>query len=122
MCNRYGYQHPLSAIPDEFSDLGPIRWDGLSPNAPLDQMRPTDRTPIIRPVDGALELTMIRWGPVPWFHKGTFGRLAEIANQLAGPAIGVGATRRYLVRPLRQMCAGPNFGGFSPERNGEKTI
>ena len=44
MCNRYGYQQPLSAIPDEFSDLGPIRWDGLEPNAPLDQIsRPIAR-------------------------------------------------------------------------------
>jgi len=70
MCNRYGYQHPLNALPDEFSDLGPIRWDGLAPNAPLDQIRPTDRAPIIRPVDSVLELAVIRWGLVPWFHKG----------------------------------------------------
>jgi hypothetical protein len=42
MCNRYGYQHPFNALPDEFSDLG-CRWDGLSPNAPLDQIRPKDR-------------------------------------------------------------------------------
>jgi putative SOS response-associated peptidase YedK len=70
MCNRYGYQHPLNALPDEFSELGPIRWDGLLPNAPLDQIRPTDRAPIIRPFDGALELAVIRWGLVPWFYKG----------------------------------------------------
>src|SRR5579859_2239786 len=70
MCNRYGYQHPLNALPDEFSDLGPIRWDGLAPNAPLDQIRPTDRAPIIRPVDSVLELAVIRCGLVPWFHKG----------------------------------------------------
>ena len=70
VCNRYGYQHPLNALPDEFSDLRPIRWDGLAPNAPLDQIRPTDRAPIIRPVDSGLELAVIRWGLAPWFHKG----------------------------------------------------
>jgi putative SOS response-associated peptidase YedK len=61
MCNRYGYNHPLQRLIDEFSKLGSISWDQLEPNAPLDQIRPTDRTPIIRPVDGALELRMVRW-------------------------------------------------------------
>ena len=70
MCNRYGYQHPLNALPDEFSEIGPMRWDGLEPNAPLDQIRPTDRALIIRPTEGGLELAMVRWGLVPWFHKG----------------------------------------------------
>jgi len=65
MCNRYGYNHPLQRLIDEFSKLGPIDWDRLEPNAPLDQIRPTDRAPIIRPIDGALQLSMVRWGLIP---------------------------------------------------------
>lgn len=65
MCNRYGYNNPLSRLIDEFSTLGPINWDRLEPNTPLDQIRPTDRAPIIRPVDGGLELGMLRWGLIP---------------------------------------------------------
>jgi putative SOS response-associated peptidase YedK len=70
MCNRYGYNHPLQRLIDEFSKLGPINWDQLEPNAPLDQIRPTDRAPIIRPVDGALELGMVRWGLIPNTWRG----------------------------------------------------
>jgi putative SOS response-associated peptidase YedK len=65
MCNRYGYKDPLAALLSEFSELGHVRWDGLMPNATdLLQIRPTDRAPIIRPADGEVELTMMRWGLV----------------------------------------------------------
>jgi putative SOS response-associated peptidase YedK len=70
MCNRYGYNHPLKRLIDEFSTVGPIRWNGLEPNAPLDQIRPTDRAPIIRPLSGGLELDMLRWGLVPNTWRG----------------------------------------------------
>ena len=74
MCNRYGYQHPYRKLVEEFSELGPIRWDGLEPNAPREDIRPTDRAPILRGDRGgdravALELVEPRWGLVPFFHK-----------------------------------------------------
>ena len=72
MCNRYGYQHPYSALIDEFSEIGPVRWPAAAePNAPRDQIRPTDMAPVLRlPADGeGLELVDMRWGLVPWFHK-----------------------------------------------------
>jgi putative SOS response-associated peptidase YedK len=65
MCNRYGYNHPLKRLIDAFSTLGPLQWDGLEPNAALDQIRPTDRAPIIRPIGSAVELGMLRWGLIP---------------------------------------------------------
>jgi putative SOS response-associated peptidase YedK len=70
MCNRYGYNNPLKRLVEEFSDVGPIRWNGLEPNAPLDQIRPTDRAPIIRAVDGETTLDMVRWGIVPNTWRG----------------------------------------------------
>jgi putative SOS response-associated peptidase YedK len=70
MCNRYGYNHPLKRLVEAFSDVGPIRWNGSEPNAPLDQIRPTDRAPIIRAVGGAMTLDMIRWGIVPNTWRG----------------------------------------------------
>jgi putative SOS response-associated peptidase YedK len=70
MCNRYGYQHPNNRLVAEFSDLGPVRWDGAEPNAPRDQIRPTDRAPILRrAADGGVELVELRWGLAPFFHK-----------------------------------------------------
>jgi len=73
MCNRYGYQHPYRALIDEFSEIDPLRWPAnAEPNAPRDQIRPTDMAPVLRrPADGVgLELVDLRWGLVPWFHKG----------------------------------------------------
>jgi putative SOS response-associated peptidase YedK len=70
MCDRYGYNHPLQRLVDEFSKLGPNRWDQLEPNAPPDQIRPTDRAPIIRPVDGTLDLSVVRWGLIPNTWRG----------------------------------------------------
>jgi putative SOS response-associated peptidase YedK len=70
MCNRYGYNHPISRLVEEFSDVGPIRWAGLEPNAALDQIRPTDRAPIIRDVGGEMALDTLRWGLVPNTWRG----------------------------------------------------
>src|SRR5450631_1267012 len=70
MCNRYGYQHPYSRLVDEFSEVRPVQWAGAEPNAPRDQIRPTERAPILRTVDDGLELVELRWGLIPWFHKG----------------------------------------------------
>ena len=41
---------------------------------PRDPIRPTDRAPIVRPLDpdhpaAGLELVELRWGLVPWFHR-----------------------------------------------------
>jgi hypothetical protein len=70
MCDRYGYQHPYNRLVDEFSDVRPVQWAGGEPNAPSDQIRPTERAPILRPVADGLELVELRWGLIPWFHKG----------------------------------------------------
>ena len=71
MCNRYGYNNPLAALQRTFSELGHIRWDGAEPNAPLDQIRPTDRAPILRSAEDGVELLMMRWGIVPNTWRGT---------------------------------------------------
>ena len=81
MCNRYGYKNPLAALQREFSELGRVRWDGLEPNAPLDQIRPTDRAPIIRYADGELEVAMLRWGLIATAWTGT---LKDWMAQLRG--------------------------------------
>ena len=78
MCNRYGYLAPVSRLADEFSQIRiPFHWaGGAVPNLePRDEIRPTNRAPILRPVDPAdpsagLELAELRWWLVPFFHKG----------------------------------------------------
>lgn len=77
MCNRYGYQAPVTRLIDEFSEAGlPLRFiDGFIPNLePRAHIRPTNDAPILRPIDAAdpslgLELVEIRWWLIPFFHK-----------------------------------------------------
>ncbi len=67
MCNRYGYNSPLHLLRERFSqqDL-PLRWPTAAPNlAPLDEIRPTDAAPIIRPFEDGVRLDELRWGFAP---------------------------------------------------------
>jgi len=78
MCNRYGYNNPLAALQRTFSELGHVQWDGLAPNTTdLLQIRPRDRAPIIRPVDGRLGA-----GDVPMGHH--LQHLARAGQSLDG--------------------------------------
>ena len=74
MCNRYGLKTPISRIVTELA-----RWElpivkpspHELPNLPeREHIRPTDTAPILRPIDGGLELAELRWGLIPWFCKG----------------------------------------------------
>jgi putative SOS response-associated peptidase YedK len=106
VCNRYGYLHPDSQLELEFSDLGPVRLDALAGrNEPRDQIRPTNRAPILRRhAEGGLEVVEPRWGLVPFFHKkpakdwkmlGTNARAETVAT--TGMYRGAYARRRCLV-------------------------
>jgi len=37
---------------------------------PQDEIRPTDPAPVFRRREHGLEMVTMRWGLVPWFHKG----------------------------------------------------
>ncbi len=77
MCNRYGYQAPVTRLVDEFSEVGlPLRFfGGALPNLePREHIRPTNDAPILRAMDAAdpaagLELVQLRWWLIPFFHK-----------------------------------------------------
>jgi putative SOS response-associated peptidase YedK len=63
MCNRYGIKAPLHSMMEELSDLKlPLRFDGGLPNLqPRDDVRPTNAAPLLRPVDGGVEMVERRW-------------------------------------------------------------
>lgn len=78
MCNEYQHRVKRGEYADQFSELRiPFTWADPEPNRPLDQpFRPTNRAPMIRPVDPAhpaagLEGVERRWWMVPFFHKGS---------------------------------------------------
>lgn len=76
MCNAYGLTQPISRIAEDFHGLIPFVFeDGRVPNLePRDMFRPTNRAPVLRPVDPAdpsagVTLAELRWWLVPFFHK-----------------------------------------------------
>ena len=73
MCNRYGnhvsyrqYVDALKAAKIPLVSPTPERAPNLEPR---DNIFPTDMAPVLRPVEGGLELVQLRWGLIPWFHK-----------------------------------------------------
>jgi putative SOS response-associated peptidase YedK len=69
MCNLYSEKVSYRQLVDEFSQLKlpiVIPAPGAAPNLePLEQVRPTDVAPIIRPAEGGVELARLKWGFAP---------------------------------------------------------
>jgi putative SOS response-associated peptidase YedK len=69
MCNLYSEKVNYRQLVDEFSQLKlPIVLPGpeAAPNLPeLEQVRPTDIAPIVRPAEGGVELAQLKWGFSP---------------------------------------------------------
>ena len=67
MCNDYGNRIPYSEYVDEFSQIKlPLIVPKAIPNLePREDIRPTDPAPIIRRVEGGVELAQFRWGLPP---------------------------------------------------------
>ena len=77
MCNEYQLRVGRGPVDWEFRQLDiPLTWADAEPNRPLDRpIRPTDRAPILRPVDplapaAGLRGEEARWKLLPFFHKG----------------------------------------------------
>jgi putative SOS response-associated peptidase YedK len=67
MCNRYGYNSPHHRLREIFGQMDlQFRWPEAAPNlAPLEEIRPTDPAPVIRPFEDGVRLDQLRWGFPP---------------------------------------------------------
>src|SRR4051794_7081334 len=108
MCNRYGYQHPYNRLVAEFSEVGPVRWSGAEPNAPRDQIRPTNLAPILRadPEGEGLELVELRWGLVPFFHKTPAKDWKMLGTNARSESVSTTGTYRGALRSPPMPCPG----------------
>jgi putative SOS response-associated peptidase YedK len=118
MCNAYRLRTPIHQAFDEFSEIRlPMRIADPAriPNQPLELIRPTDTAPIFRPVaptDAAagVELVMMRWGLIPWFHRGGLKDWKFLTTNARSE--DVGTTRTYRDAYKSRRCLIPADGYF----------
>ena len=69
MCNLYSEKVSYRQLVEEFSQLKlPVvrpRPEAAPNLEPLEQVRPTDVAPVIRPAEGGVELARLKWGFAP---------------------------------------------------------
>ena len=122
MCNRYRNRLGWTDYSEDFSQLKiPLKFDrDRIPNLePRDDIRPTNRAPVFRPVDPAnpaagVELAQMRWGLVPFFSK-------EISRKFLctnARSETVATTASYREPFRRRRCLVPADGYY--EWTGEK--
>ncbi len=71
MCNRYGFQNPLHKLLQIFGEAGMELAAPSSNLEPREEIRPTDRAPIIHADEGGggVELEELKWGFRPFKPK-----------------------------------------------------
>jgi putative SOS response-associated peptidase YedK len=124
MCNRYGIRAPLHSMAEELSQLKiPLvfppreRW----PNFPVrEDIRPTNIAPVLRPVDGGVELVELRWGLIPWFHKKTVKEWKALTTNCRSETVGTTATFKGAYARRRCLVPATHFFEWTGEK-GAKT-
>ena len=119
MCNRYGFGGRLHQMVEEMSQLKiPLRFEGTGlPNLePREDIRPTNRAPIIRTVEGGAEIVERRWDLVPWFHKGPVKAKKYLCTNARSETVATTAAFREAFK--RRRCLVPASHWF--EWTGEK--
>jgi len=109
VCNRYSNQISYRAYVEILRDLG-IPLVSPDPSAapnlePRDNIRPTDRVPILRPVPGGLELRELRWGLIPRYHTKSIKEWTLLMTNARSETL---LTNRYFKGPAAsQRCLVP---------------
>ncbi len=123
MCNCYRATASLDALRRAFAaeDLPLLLPDGAPNLEPLDNIRPTDVAPILRPADPAapgagLRLAAARWDLVPWFWKQPVKAKKFLATNCRSETAHALPAFREAFR--RRRCLVPTTGFY--EWTGEK--
>lgn len=129
MCNRYGYQAPVSRLADAFSEIRiPLIFpEGRVPNIePREHIRPTNNAWIVRPLDPTapelgVELAELRWWLVPFFHKGSVKDWKPMCTNARAESVATTATFREPFRRRRCLVPATHFFEWTGEK-GAKTM
>lgn len=123
MCNCYRMGASLEDLRRVFEPLDlPLLFPSGAPNLePLDNIRPTNAAPILRPRDpanpsGGVELVQARWDLVPWFWRQPVKAKKFLATNCRSETAHTTAAFREAFR--RRRCLVPTDGFY--EWTGEK--
>jgi putative SOS response-associated peptidase YedK len=124
MCNRYGYQAPISRLIDEFSQtrLPLVFRDGAVPNLePREHIRPTDIAPIVRPLNAAdpfagVELVDARWWLIPYFHRNGVKDWRPMCTNARAESLATTAAYREPFRRRRCLVPATHFFEWTGEK------
>lgn len=117
MCNAYGLKTPISRIIEDADRmLRPIRFgEGRIPNLePRDLFRPTNKAPVLRPLDAAdpsagVELVELRWWMIPFFHKGEVKAWKAMCTNAKAETIDTTAAFRDAYKRRRCIVPASHF-------------
>lgn len=112
MCGRYRLSHRKQLVEEFFDSAGEDDW------VPRYNIAPTQPVPIIRqnPKEPCRELSLVRWGLIPWWAKDSSGAAAMI-NARSETAATKPAFRDAL--KLRR-CLIPADGFYEWKKNGKE--
>jgi putative SOS response-associated peptidase YedK len=124
MCNRYANRVSYRQYVEELSETKiPLRFPlpDRAPNLePRDNIFPTGRAPVLRPVEDGLELAEIRWGLIPWFHKNTVKEWRVLTTNARSETIATIASFKGAFERRRCLVPVSNFYEWTGEK-GKKT-
>jgi putative SOS response-associated peptidase YedK len=123
MCNRYGIQGRLHSMIEEMSQLKiPLRFEdtGLPNLQPRKDIRPTNDAPIMRPVEGGVELVERRWDLVPFFHKGPLKAKKYLCTNARSETVATQPAFREAFKRRRCLVPASHYFEWTGEK-GAKT-
>lgn len=118
MCSNYRRAKSVDEIAAEFTHLRiPLRFaGGAIPNLPVqDEIRPTDQAAIVRLTDDGPELVRMRWGLVPFQHRGPLKAFKLATFNARAETVATSPTFRAAFRHRRALVVADGWAEWKGE-------
>jgi putative SOS response-associated peptidase YedK len=124
MCNRYGnhisYREYVESLKVAKIPLVSPSADRAPNLEPRDNIAPADTAPVLRPIEGGLELVQLRWGLIPPFHKKPIKEWKVLTTNARSETITTTATFKAAFKNRRCLIPLDQFYEWTGEK-GKKT-
>lgn len=113
MCTNYRRRKGVADMIDDFSHIRlPLVFEppGSLPNLePQSEIRPTDRAVVFRAKGDGVELARLRWGLIPWFHRGTAKQWKHATFNARAETVAIAPSFRDVFARRRCLIAAEGF-------------